>query len=215
MLKPRSTEKSISSLTRRQVCLGGLLVACTAGLNYATGAESTVPNSTFEVLVFSDPDGGRDADFNAWYDQHHNPELLEVPGFRDAARFKVALGDTPSSTLPSYLAVYTVQSVNMTAALAEVRRREHTGRITPSDAFDQSHSVTLVFRPLGPQILAADVHGSSDPPSIPGHERRKYILVVMSNPVPGREQEYNTWYDTQHLPDVLQNPGFCRGGVFS
>jgi hypothetical protein len=34
------------------------------------------------------------------------------------------------------------------------------------------------------------------------------ILVVHTNPVDGREDEYNTWYDKQHLPDVLAVPGF-------
>jgi hypothetical protein len=36
----------------------------------------------------------------------------------------------------------------------------------------------------------------------------KYCFVVVSNPVTGREAEYNTWYNTQHLQDVLKIPGF-------
>ena len=35
-----------------------------------------------------------------------------------------------------------------------------------------------------------------------------HVLMVMTNPVEGREDEYNTWYDTVHLPEVLQVPGF-------
>lgn len=35
----------------------------------------------------------------------------------------------------------------------------------------------------------------------------KYSYVVLSNPVPGREDEYNAWYDNQHIPDVLKVPG--------
>ncbi|BCB82853.1 DUF4286 family protein [Phytohabitans suffuscus] len=35
------------------------------------------------------------------------------------------------------------------------------------------------------------------------------ILVVRSNPVPGREDEYNKWYDGQHLPEILAIPGFA------
>ena len=37
-----------------------------------------------------------------------------------------------------------------------------------------------------------------------------YTMMVMSNPAPGREAEYNTWYDTEHLPDVVSIPGFVR-----
>lgn len=35
-----------------------------------------------------------------------------------------------------------------------------------------------------------------------------HVLVVMSNPVAGREKEYNDWYSNQHLADVLKVPGF-------
>ena len=32
-------------------------------------------------------------------------------------------------------------------------------------------------------------------------------FLVFSNPVAGREDEYNTWYDNQHLADVCAIPG--------
>lgn len=35
----------------------------------------------------------------------------------------------------------------------------------------------------------------------------KYILVAMTNPVEGREDEYNDWYNNQHLQDVVKAPG--------
>jgi hypothetical protein len=40
------------------------------------------------------------------------------------------------------------------------------------------------------------------------HEGDTYNLLVFSNPVPGTEDEYNKWYDTQHAPDVTSVPGF-------
>jgi hypothetical protein len=36
----------------------------------------------------------------------------------------------------------------------------------------------------------------------------KYYYVVTSRAVLGREQEYNEWYERQHIPDVLSVPGF-------
>jgi hypothetical protein len=35
-----------------------------------------------------------------------------------------------------------------------------------------------------------------------------YKYVVLTNPVPGREADYNDWYDARHLDDVLRVPGF-------
>lgn len=34
------------------------------------------------------------------------------------------------------------------------------------------------------------------------------LLVVLSNPVEGREDEYNAWYSDDHLTDVLAAAGF-------
>jgi hypothetical protein len=35
-----------------------------------------------------------------------------------------------------------------------------------------------------------------------------YKFVVLTNPAPGREEEFNAWYDGRHLNDVLRVPGF-------
>ena len=33
-----------------------------------------------------------------------------------------------------------------------------------------------------------------------------YNLIVLTNPVDGREDEYNDWYTNVHLDDVLESP---------
>jgi len=37
-----------------------------------------------------------------------------------------------------------------------------------------------------------------------------YTLVVYTTPVEGREDDYNDWYDNQHLGDVIAAAGFDR-----
>lgn len=39
-------------------------------------------------------------------------------------------------------------------------------------------------------------------------------LVVLSNPVDGREDEFNEWYDNQHIPDLLRVPGVVAAQRF-
>lgn len=39
-------------------------------------------------------------------------------------------------------------------------------------------------------------------------------LIVLSNPVAGREEAYNEWYDNQHLKDVLATEGFVGAQRF-
>ena len=42
----------------------------------------------------------------------------------------------------------------------------------------------------------------------------RYQFVVLSNPVEGREDEYNRWYDEQHLKDVLSVDGVVSAQRF-
>jgi hypothetical protein len=38
--------------------------------------------------------------------------------------------------------------------------------------------------------------------------KKKYTFVVLTNPTPGKDQEFNRWYNEQHIPDVLNASGF-------
>ena len=41
------------------------------------------------------------------------------------------------------------------------------------------------------------------------------VLVVLTAPVPGREDEYHEWYDRVHLADVLDVPGVVSAARFA
>lgn len=43
----------------------------------------------------------------------------------------------------------------------------------------------------------------------------KHCLVVMTDPVPGREEEYDAWYSGRHLDDVLALEGFTAAQRFA
>ena len=59
------------------------------------------------LLVYTDLiDDKYDEEFNAWYDTQHLPQLLELPGVLDAARYVAVKGG------PKYLAAYEVESVD-------------------------------------------------------------------------------------------------------
>ena len=43
----------------------------------------------------------------------------------------------------------------------------------------------------------------------------KWLLVAASNcSDPEKEDEFNQWYNTVHIPDVLETPGILRGTRF-
>lgn len=43
----------------------------------------------------------------------------------------------------------------------------------------------------------------------------KHLLMVFTSPRPGREDEYNAWYNDVHLPDVLGVAGFTAAQRFA
>ena len=42
----------------------------------------------------------------------------------------------------------------------------------------------------------------------------KHIVLVLTNPVEGREEEFNDWYDNTHLAEVLESAGFVAAQRF-
>lgn len=42
-----------------------------------------------------------------------------------------------------------------------------------------------------------------------------YLVMVMSNPVDGREDEFNDWYENTHLDEVLATTGFTSAQRFA
>ena len=42
----------------------------------------------------------------------------------------------------------------------------------------------------------------------------KYKMLVLSDAVAGRDDEFNQWYDTVHLPDVFKVPGVVGASRF-
>jgi hypothetical protein len=46
------------------------------------------------------------------------------------------------------------------------------------------------------------------------HNRGKTLYLVFSNPVEGKEAEYNEWYDNVHVPEVLATPGMLNAQRF-
>lgn len=42
----------------------------------------------------------------------------------------------------------------------------------------------------------------------------RYKMLVLANAVEGKDEEFNRWYDDQHLGDVLAIPGVLTGERF-
>jgi hypothetical protein len=43
----------------------------------------------------------------------------------------------------------------------------------------------------------------------------RYKLLVLTNAVVGRDDEFNRWYNNQHIPDALDVPGYVAAQRFA
>jgi hypothetical protein len=104
-------------------------------------------------VVITDALPGREEEFNAWYDQRHLADVLRVPGFVAARRFKLA---QPQSGLPGrYLSLYEIETDDPQAALAELTRRAGTAQMVMSEALDSSKVSATLFAALGARRTAS------------------------------------------------------------
>jgi hypothetical protein len=89
------------------------------------------------LVVESGPAEGREDDYNDWYSNTHIPEILQVPGFISANRYRVT-DPAHSGGKATYLAVYELEADDLSAPPAALRARAEAGQSTSSDALATS-----------------------------------------------------------------------------
>ena len=96
----------------------------------------------YTLIVYTDPADGREAEYNAWYDDVHLPEFTALPGVINGRRFKVS-GDAK----PQYAAVYEL-SAHPDEVMAAMNEGLKNGTVRWTDALDSASisMVTLVPR---------------------------------------------------------------------
>lgn len=103
------------------------------------------------LIVLSNPVTGKEREFDEWYGQQHLPQMMTVPGFINAQRFRIvpANGEAPYQHLALY-GIGPEGSEFARRSLDEAR----TTILTPSDAIDRSRLGTWFFSPIGEPIAA-------------------------------------------------------------
>src|SRR5579872_2365574 len=192
------------------VAVFGLFSASSAIAAAQTAGASKGKVETYYLLVFSNPVAGREAEYNKWYSELHQKDVVSVPGFVTAQRFVISdvqLRD--SKPLPKYLVMYKIVTDDLPSVYAEVNRRLETGVTVMSPSFDKTTSVGFTYRAIRPII-----HHKDNSAGAPQNNSQVYYQLVFSDPTQGQEDEYNRWYDKQHEPDVVSAPGFVDAQRF-
>ena len=110
-------------------------------------------------LVFSNAAGGRDEEFNKWYDEVHLPDVRAVPGIAGAQRYDLVdftpdgVADAADAPAPAhrYLAVYDLEGTPE-SVFAEFSARMADGRMNLSDTLDMATVNLAIWKPRGPRL---------------------------------------------------------------
>ncbi len=89
----------------------------------------------YSYVVFSRPVLGQEAEYNDWYDDQHLSDVLRVPGFISARRFKSSDDQGGDG---AYLAIYDIESDDPAQTLAELHSRAGSVDMPISPALDLS-----------------------------------------------------------------------------
>jgi hypothetical protein len=104
----------------------------------------------YKFLVFTKPIDGREQEYDDWYQNIHLQDLVAVPGFKSAQRFRLKKtyqkplrGDEPFD----HLAIYDIETDDLDGVLAGMKRL--SGKVVISDALDLPASSALFYEEYG------------------------------------------------------------------
>ena len=106
----------------------------------------------YKLVVMTSPLEGREDEYHDWYQNRHLRQVVALPGFIKAQRFRLATALAEHETFP-YLAIYDVETDDIDAVLAEMRSRAGTERLSISDALAPK-AYAVMYEELGPAVTA-------------------------------------------------------------
>jgi len=113
----------------------------------------------YTFVVLSNPTTpAQEAEYNEWYNKTHIPDVLNVPCFVAAQRFKLAEAQfADGKPAHRYLALYELETDDLKGALAELQKRVGTADMYMSPAIDMKGLSASTFTPVAERVLAKDV----------------------------------------------------------
>ena len=97
---------------------------------------------------------GRDAEFNDWYTNVHLREILAIPGFTEARRYRVSRTQLGEWELPRarYLTLYSIDSADIAPPIQAVSDALPT--MSLSDSVDASLATAVVYEEIAHRTSA-------------------------------------------------------------
>jgi len=104
------------------------------------------------LVVVTNPAPGREDEYNKWYSDQHLGDVLKVPGFIAAQRFKLTFPDAKKPLVGPYLAIYELEADSPEKAMAALGEAAQGGAMVMTDALDMVNISTSMFTPITPRV---------------------------------------------------------------
>jgi hypothetical protein len=142
-----------------------------------------------------------EVNWNHWYNTTHIPNRLNKPGFISVRRFIAIWGEY------KYLAFYELDSAEALTSEAYLKLREWEASLLP-DSFEKITPQLAGFS----RGVYEQIYPEQGECRIPDTE----IIFTIGHDVPSsREEEFNAWYNTEHIPAMMNRvPGFITARRF-
>jgi hypothetical protein len=97
--------------------------------------ESNAMSKNYKLMVMTNVVAGGEQEFNEWYDKIHLADVLKVPGYVAAQRFRMVAQLTPDMPY-RYCAIYDVNSDDPKESVQALQTRAGTDEMPLSDKMD-------------------------------------------------------------------------------
>lgn len=175
----------------------------------------------YVMLVFANPIPGREVEFNDWYTNTHMGDLVQLPGWMGAQRFRIITSVTPRPSAAGYshgfLIIWDLEETEANVALGRMTAAIQGGKSRLGAAFNYTPGAGAngTFETIGPRITRPDGKGATlpDPSDNKTPRLNRYVLMDFANPLPGREAEFEK-SSNQSIESVLMLPGWMAAQRF-
>jgi len=97
-----------------------------------------------KLVALTTPLPGKEAEFHDWYQNTHLGQVLSIPGFQGAQRFKLVAKLMGADT-NQFLAIYDAEADDPGALLAKMGEFAQSGKMTPATTQDMATTYTALF----------------------------------------------------------------------
>ena len=104
------------------------------------------------LVVFSNPVEGREDEYNDWYTNTHLHDVMKIPGFVAARRFKLSDGQLPVDTPYKYMAIYEIEADDIKSSLDALIQASTDGSMEISSTLDMSNLASWAFTPITERV---------------------------------------------------------------